>query len=54
MGLYTTEDYSDDSNGAMLIKEGTALLKLWDKVLGAGEKVPAKYKEFLKFPPKGR
>ena len=53
MGLYPTEDYSDDSNGAMLIKEGTALLKLWDKVLGAGEKVPVKYKEFLKSPPKG-
>jgi len=54
MNLYPTEDYSDDSNGAMLIKEGTALLKLWDKVLGAGEPVPAKYKEFLKFPPKDK
>ena len=52
MELYSTEDYSDDSNGAALIKEATALLKLWDKVLGAGEKVPAKYKVFLKYPPK--
>lgn len=52
MKLYPTEDYSDDSNGAALIKEATSLLKLWDKVLGAGEKVPDKYKVFLKFPPK--
>ncbi len=52
MKLYPTEDYSDDSNGAQLIKEGTALLTLWEKVLGAGEKVPEKYKVFLKFPPK--
>lgn len=54
MKLYPTEDYSDNSNGAGLIKEGTALLKLWDKVLGAGEKVPDKYKVFLKFPPKNK
>ena len=52
MELYSSEDYSDDSNGAALIKEATALLKLWDKVLGAGEKIPAKYKVFLKYPPK--
>ena len=54
MALYPTEDYSDDSNGASLIKEATALLKLWDKVLGSGEKVPAKYKVFLKYPPKNK
>lgn len=54
MKLYPTADYSDDSNGAMLIKEGTALLKLWEKVLGSGEKVPDKYKAFLKFPPKNK
>ena len=52
MELYPTEDYSDESNGAELIKEATALLKLWDKVLGSGEKVPAKYQVFLKYPPK--
>ncbi len=52
MELYSGEDYSDDSNGAALIKEATALLKLWDKVLGAGEEIPAKYKIFLKYPPK--
>lgn len=52
MELYSTEDYSDDSNGAALIKEATALLTLWDKVLGGGEKIPAKYKVFLKYPPK--
>jgi len=54
MSLYDTEDYSDNSNGAILIKEGTALLKLWEKVLGSGEKVPAKYKVFLKYPPKNK
>ncbi|MEN8775165.1 MAG: hypothetical protein ABF379_06380 [Akkermansiaceae bacterium] len=54
MELYSSEDYSDDSNGAALIKEATALLKLWDKVLGSGEKVPAKYKVFLKYPPKNK
>lgn len=54
MDLYPTEDYSDDSNGAFLIKEGTALLSLWDKTLGGGEKVPEKYKIFLKYPPKKR
>ena len=54
MGLYSTEDYSDDSNGAALIKEATGLLKLWDKVLGSGESVPSKYKIFLKYPPKNR
>ena len=53
MELYSTEDYSDDSNGAGLIKEATALLALWDKVLGGGEKIPAKYKVFLNYPPKG-
>ncbi|YCM43680.1 hypothetical protein V2O64_20455 [Verrucomicrobiaceae bacterium 227] len=52
MQLYKTEDYSDDSSGAFLIKEGTALIKLWDKTLGAGEKLPANYKVFLKYPPK--
>ncbi|MGD1978943.1 MAG: hypothetical protein PVJ98_06105 [Akkermansiaceae bacterium] len=52
MELYSTEDYSDDSNGAVLIQEATALLKLWDKVLGGGEKMPAQYKVFLKYPPK--
>lgn len=52
MSLYKTEDYSDNSRGAFLIKEGTALLTLWDKVLGAGQKVPERYKVFLKFPPK--
>jgi hypothetical protein len=52
MSLYNTEDYSDDSNGAFLIKEGTALIKLWDKTLGSGEKLPEKFKVFLKFPPK--
>lgn len=52
MRLYPTEDYSDDSNGAALIKEATALLTLWDKVLGGGESVPAKYKVFLEYPPK--
>jgi hypothetical protein len=52
MRLYPTEDYSDDSNGAALIKEATALLTLWDKVLGGGEPVPAQYKVFLDYPPK--
>ena len=52
MSLYNTEDYSDDSNGAFLIKEGTALIKLWDKTLGSGEKLPEKFNVFLKFPPK--
>lgn len=52
MELYPTEDYSDDSNGAVLIKEATALLKLWDKVLGSGDPAPAKYQIFLKYPPK--
>jgi len=52
MDLYNTEDYSRDSNGAFLIKEGTALLSLWDKTLGGGDKVPEKYKIFLKYPPK--
>ena len=54
MKLYPTDDYSDDSNGAALIREATGLLKLWDKVLGSGEKVPDKYKVFLKFPRKNR
>lgn len=52
MKLYPTKDYSDNSNGARLIKEAIALLSLWEKTLGAGEKVPEKYKVFLKFPPK--
>lgn len=54
MDLYSTEDYSDESNGAELIKEATALLELWDKVLGGGENIPAKYKIFLKYPPKNK
>jgi len=54
MNLYKTEDYSDDSSGALLIKEGTALIKLWDKTLGAGEKLPENYKIFLKYPPKNQ
>lgn len=52
MDLYKTEDYRDDSSGAFLIKEGTALIKLWDKTLGSGEKLPENYKIFLKYPPK--
>lgn len=54
MNLYSSEDYSDDSNGAGLIKEATALLQLWDKVLGGGEEVPSKYKVFLEYPPKDK
>lgn len=54
MDLYKTEDYSDDSSGAFLIKEGTALLSLWEKTLGSGEKVPEQYKIFLKYPPKNK
>ena len=54
MDLYSTEDYSDESNGAELIKEATTLLELWDKVLGGGENIPAKYKIFLKYPPKNK
>lgn len=52
--LYPTEDYTDFMNGALLIKEGTALVKLWDKSLGSGEKLPELYKDFLKYPPKGK
>ena len=54
MSLFGTEDYSDDSAGAFLIKEGNALVKLWDKTLGAGEKLPDKFKVFTKYLPKDK
>ena len=52
--LYSTEDHDPDSMGNFLIKEGIALIKLWDKVLGNGATLPANYKGLLKFPPKAR
>ena len=50
MKLYGSEEYDENSNGAFLIREGIALVKLWDKSLGGGEKIPAEYKIFLKYP----
>ena len=50
--LYPTDDYSDNMNGALLIKEGIGLLKLWDQILGAGQPAPKKYQTLLKYPPK--
>ena len=52
--LYNTEDHNPDSTGAFLIKEGIALIKLWDKTLGNGATLPANYKGLLRFPPKGK
>ena len=49
MKLFGTEEYSDSSNGAFLLKEGIALVKLWDKSLGGGAKLPDEYKVFLKY-----
>lgn len=47
--LFGTEDYDENSNGALLINEGIALVKLWGKSLGGGEKLPDEYKMFLKY-----
>ncbi|MDA7888229.1 hypothetical protein N9A86_02450 [Akkermansiaceae bacterium] len=52
--LYNTEDHNPDSTGSFLIKEGIALIKLWDKTLGNGATLPANYKGLLKFPPKAK
>jgi len=52
--LYNTEDHDPDSTGSFLIKEGIALIKLWDKTLGNGAPLPGNYKGLLKFPPKGK
>ena len=52
--LYNTEDHNPDSTGAFLIKEGIALIKLWDKTLGNGATLPANYKGLERFPPKGK
>ncbi|MDB4578297.1 hypothetical protein N9105_03195 [Akkermansiaceae bacterium] len=49
MKLFGTDDFEENSNGAFLIKEGIALIKLWDKSLGGGEPLPAEYKVFLKY-----
>ena len=49
MKLFGTEEYSENSNGAFLLKEGIALVKLWDKSLGGGMKLPEEYKFFLKY-----
>ena len=49
MKLFGTEEYSENSNGAFLIREGIALVKLWDKSLGGGAKLPDEYKIFLKY-----
>ncbi|MGJ8697602.1 MAG: hypothetical protein ACSHYF_14890 [Verrucomicrobiaceae bacterium] len=52
MKLYGTDDYDEASTGAFLIREGLALVKLWDKSLGGGQKMPEEYKVFLKYAPK--
>jgi hypothetical protein len=49
MKLFGTNDYNENSNGAFLIREGVALVRLWDKSLGGGEKLPQEYKSFLKY-----
>lgn len=49
MKLYGTDDYSESSTGAFLIKEGIALVKLWGKSLGGGTSLPREYKVFLKY-----
>lgn len=47
--LYGTDDYSDRSEGAFYLKEGAALISLWDKSLGGGKPLPAEYNYFKKF-----
>lgn len=49
MKLFGTDEYSKNSNGAFLLREGVALVKLWDKALGGGEPLPENYKVFLKY-----
>ncbi|MEN8693699.1 MAG: hypothetical protein ACN4GG_05205 [Akkermansiaceae bacterium] len=49
MKLFGTDEYSENSNGAFLLREGVALVKLWDKSLGCGAELPEEYKVFLKY-----
>lgn len=49
MKLFGTDEYSKNSNGAFLLREGVALVKLWDKALGGGDPLPEDYKMFLKY-----
>ena len=49
MKLFGSDDFSKNSDGAFLLREGIALVKLWDKILGGGEALPADYRELLKY-----
>jgi len=47
--LYGTDDYNEGSQGDAFLKEAAALVGLWEKSLGGGDKLPADYLTFRKF-----
>jgi len=49
MDLWGTEDFNPNSDGAFYLKEGNALVKLWEKSLGVGHPLPADYVVFKKY-----
>ncbi len=49
ISLFGTDDYNEQLEGAFYLKEGKAIVNLWDKTLGAGSKLPADYLMFKKY-----
>lgn len=49
MKLFGTEDEDKNTTGYLLLQEGVALCKLWDKALGAGKALPPELKALSKF-----
>jgi len=49
ISLWGTEDFNDRLEGAAYLNEGKALISLWDKSLGGGERLPGEYAMFKKY-----
>jgi hypothetical protein len=47
--LFGTEDENPNSTGHRLLLEAASMCSLWESALGAGQPLPEKYKEFLKY-----
>ncbi len=48
ISLQGSDDYNEQLPGVFFLKEGGALLTLWEKSLGGGEKVPTEYLQTFK------
>lgn len=47
--LFGTDEFEEASEGAILLEEAVALVKVWDKAIGVGKELPSQFREFSKY-----